>query len=65
MKISFDTWNRQETRKITEREHVDVARLVRKARKGYMFKMMAWDEYLEYCQRHNAKAENFEGGYNE
>jgi hypothetical protein len=48
--MTFDDWNRQETKRITEREGADVAKLVRKARKGGMFRFMAYADYVEFCE---------------
>ena len=48
--MTFDEWNRQEIKRITAREDADVAKLVRKARKGDLFRFMAYDDYVEYCE---------------
>ena len=48
--MTFDQWNREETKRIAEREGADVAKLVRKARKGGMFRYMAYADYVEYCE---------------
>jgi hypothetical protein len=55
--MTFDDWNRHETKRITEREGADVARLVRKARKGGMFRFMAWENYVAYCEAHDITPE--------
>jgi hypothetical protein len=55
--MTFDDWNRQETKRITEREGADVAKLVRKARKGGMFRFMAYADYVEYCETHDITPE--------
>jgi hypothetical protein len=48
--MTFDDWNRQETKRIAEASDKDTAKHVRRARKGGMFRFIAWDDYVEYCE---------------
>ena len=54
---TFDQWNRQETERIAALSGVDVAKLVRKARKGGLFCFMVYDEYVDYCTDNNLTPE--------
>jgi hypothetical protein len=55
--MTFDDWNRQETKRITHKEHPDIARNVRKARSGAMWRFMAYDDYVAYCEAHDITPE--------
>lgn len=49
---TFDEWNREETKRLTDREGSDIASHVRKARRpGGMARMMFWDDYLQAAER--------------
>lgn len=55
--MTFDQWNREETNRIVAREGADVAKLVRKARKGGIWRYMAYGDYVDYCTENNLQAE--------
>lgn len=55
--MTFDQWNREETSRIVAREGADVAKLVRKARKGGMWRYMAYADYTDYCTDNNLTPE--------
>lgn len=54
---TFDQWNKEETRRIVEKEDKDTARLVRKARSGGMARFTLWDDYLAASQTDNFQVE--------
>ena len=48
--MTFDDWNRQETKRIAQASDSATAKHVRRARKGGLFRFMAYDDYVEFCE---------------
>lgn len=48
--MTFDSWNKAETKRIIERDGSAFAKQVRAARGGYFSRFIFWDDYLAACK---------------
>jgi len=55
--MTFDQWNRQETNRIASQSDSDTAKNVKKARSGGLWRFMAYDDYVAYCEQHDITPE--------